>query len=78
MARSCSIRLASSAMLAGTLVMAGLQAQGDKAAKDGDWPMYNRDLAGTRYSPLKQIDRVNVARAATASWAPRWAMPWVF
>lgn len=27
----------------------------------GDWPSYNRDLAGTRYSPLDQIDARNVA-----------------
>ena len=26
-----------------------------------DWPTYNRDLAGTRYSPLAQIDTGNVA-----------------
>jgi glucose dehydrogenase len=26
-----------------------------------DWPMYNRDLAGTRFSPLKQITPKNVA-----------------
>ena len=25
-----------------------------------DWPTYNRDLAGTRYSPLKQINKDNV------------------
>jgi quinoprotein glucose dehydrogenase len=25
-----------------------------------DWPAYNRDLAGTRYSPLKQISPTNV------------------
>ena len=25
-----------------------------------DWPTYNRDLAGTRYSPLTQIDTSNV------------------
>ena len=25
-----------------------------------DWPLYNRDLAGTRFSPLKQIDTSNV------------------
>ena len=30
--------------------------------RDGDWPMYNRDLAGTRYSPLTQINGENVAR----------------
>ena len=26
----------------------------------GDWPAYNRDLAGSRYSPLTQIDASNV------------------
>ena len=25
-----------------------------------DWPLYNRDLAGTRYSPLTQINTSNV------------------
>jgi quinoprotein glucose dehydrogenase len=29
-----------------------------------DWPMYSRDLAGTRFSPLTQIDPANVARLA--------------
>lgn len=29
-------------------------------AKAADWPTYNRDLAGTRYSPLTQINRSNV------------------
>jgi len=28
---------------------------------DGDWPHYARDLAATKYSPLAQIDRSNVA-----------------
>ena len=34
-----------------------------KAARPAgaDWPMYNRDLAGTRYSPLAQITTKNVA-----------------
>src|SRR5271163_2618050 len=31
-----------------------------------DWPMYNRDLAGTRYSPLAQINTKNVARLVKA------------
>src|ERR1700735_5634307 len=30
--------------------------EGDPA----DWPMYNRDLGGTRFSPLHQIDASNV------------------
>src|SRR5690349_12840571 len=31
------------------------------ATRAGDWPSYNRDLAGTRYSPLTQITGINVA-----------------
>jgi len=41
----------------------GIQAQ--KAA-DGDWPMYGRDLAGTKFSPLKQVNADNVARLQPA------------
>ena len=37
---------------------------------DGGWPMYNRDLAGTRYSPLTQINSQNVAGLKKA-WALR-------
>jgi quinoprotein glucose dehydrogenase len=37
---------------------------------DRDWPMFNRDLAGTRYSPLKQIDTSNVAKL-TKAWQYR-------
>src|SRR5262245_46557441 len=32
-----------------------------------DWPLHNLDLAGSRYSPLHQIDRSNVK-----SLVPRW------
>ena len=35
---------------------------------DGDWPNYNRDLAATRFSPLKQITPANVARL-TKVWS---------
>jgi len=31
-----------------------------------DWPMYNRDLSGTRFSPLKQITPKNVANLKLA------------
>ncbi len=31
-------------------------------ADAADWPMYNRDLAGTRYSPLAQINSRNVGK----------------
>lgn len=37
-------------------------------AQSGDWPMYNRDPAGTRYSPLTQINTKNVAKL-TMAWS---------
>ena len=33
---------------------------------DRDWPTYGGDAAGTRYSPLKQINRANVAQLEVA------------
>ncbi len=33
---------------------------------DGDWPMYGRDLAGTKFSPLKQITAENAGRLQPA------------
>src|SRR5262245_50801258 len=42
-------------------------AQGRATATSVDWPLHNLDLAGSRYSPLKQIDRSNVK-----SLVPRW------
>ena len=40
----------------------------------GDWPDYNRDLGGTRYSPLDQINTKNVANLAPA-WSFSLASP---
>jgi quinoprotein glucose dehydrogenase len=40
----------------------------------GDWPDYNRDLAGTRYSPLDQINTRNVANLGPA-WSFSLANP---
>ncbi|HXP88190.1 MAG TPA: PQQ-binding-like beta-propeller repeat protein [Bryobacteraceae bacterium] len=37
-------------------------------ARSADWPMYNRDLAGTRYSPLAQINTKNAAKL-TKAWS---------
>ena len=36
------------------------------AAQSPDWPAYGRDRGGERFSPLKGIDRKNVARLAVA------------
>jgi len=39
-----------------------------------DWPMYNRDLAGTRYSPLAEINTKNVAKL-TEAWSFKLGAP---
>ena len=49
--------------LAILILLAATTAQ---AADDADWPAYGRDAAGTRYSPLKQIDRTNVTKLHVA------------
>src|ERR1041385_7470294 len=36
------------------------------SASDNDWPAYGHDAGGTRYSPLAQITRDNVARLKPA------------
>ena len=41
-----------------------------RAIRRADWPTYNRDLAGTRYSPLTQINTTNVA-TLTQAWSYR-------
>ncbi len=56
-------------MLAGCISLPVLMAQSAKL-NPADWPMYNRDLAGTRYSPLAQINTANVAKLAVA-WSYR-------
>src|SRR5678816_1081792 len=43
------------------LCAAGLALQTISRNSGADWPTYNRDLAGTRYSPLTQINTTNVA-----------------
>ncbi|WP_375203304.1 outer membrane protein assembly factor BamB family protein [Hyphococcus sp.] len=54
--------------LAVTLLLAGCGHFGKSDPDAGDWPRYARDLAGTRYSPLKDINRQNVS-----SLAPAWS-----
>jgi glucose dehydrogenase len=52
--------------LATALLLPALFAQSPKPQAGADWPMYNRDLAGTRYSPLTQINTRNVAQLKLA------------
>ena len=58
-----AVLFASAAVL---LIRPSASAQNAKTASPkisaGDWPMYNRDLAGTRYSPLTQINTANVTK----------------
>src|SRR3990172_9554471 len=53
---------------AAAFVFPALQAQINSPQRNvaAEWPMYNRDLAGTRFSPLSQINTRNVARLAPA------------
>jgi quinoprotein glucose dehydrogenase len=45
----------------GPLALGGLEVAGAS-----DWPNYNRDLAGSRFSPLTQINTANVAELVVA------------
>ncbi len=47
------------------VIAAGIIACSITSAQN-DWPTYGRDLAGTRYSPLKQINSANVAQLVRA------------
>jgi quinoprotein glucose dehydrogenase len=53
-------------VLAASAMLSGLYGQKSKD-NPNDWPMYTRDLAGTRYSPLKQINAGNVS-TLTEAW----------
>ena len=57
-------------LAAGTLLVPAFLIQSGRAQTSSDWPSYNRDLAATRYSALKQINRSNVSKLAQA-WSYR-------
>ena len=51
------------------LIVASIAASPQKnrsQSPDADWPMFNRDSAGTRYSPLSQINTTNVTNLKVA------------
>jgi quinoprotein glucose dehydrogenase len=48
------------------LAVIGTAQKSTGRSPDADWPMFNRDLAGTRFSPLTQINTTNVAKLTTA------------
>ena len=47
-------------------IVAICAAAGQAQKTDGDWPMYARDLAGTKFPPLKQITADNAGRLQPA------------
>lgn len=61
-------------MTAVGLILPALFAQTGNAQNGADWPMYNRDLIGSRYSPLKQINTSNVQNL-TQAWTYRLMPP---
>ena len=56
------------------IACAALLAQNSVRPGDGDWPMYSRDPAGTRFSPLTQINAGNVS-TLTQVWTVRVTPP---
>jgi len=62
------------AFLAAVLVSAALLAQNGARPGDGDWPMYSRDPAGTRFSPLADITAENAGRL-TQAWSVQLTQP---
>src|SRR5215510_5330571 len=50
----------------GTPVPPQFAAHAQPSTKDGEWPHYNGDLRGTRYSPLSQIDASNFGKLKIA------------
>jgi quinoprotein glucose dehydrogenase len=65
------MRMAVGLLLSVALALPAAQARSGREKIDkGDWPRYTRDLAGTRFSPLKQINTSNVSKLATA-WSFR-------
>jgi len=57
---------ASGQVFVGTSVPPQFGAQGPPSTKNGQWPHYNGDLKGTRYSPLAQIDASNFGKLRVA------------
>src|SRR5579875_289986 len=52
--------------IAGAALAMGLAGAGwaQDGQSDGDWPEYNRTVAGDRFCPLRQINTANVAHLA--------------
>ncbi|MCC6988398.1 MAG: PQQ-binding-like beta-propeller repeat protein, partial [Acidobacteria bacterium] len=42
------------------------QSTGQPSTKNGEWPMYTADLAGSKYSPLDQVNATNFSKLEVA------------
>src|SRR5438552_12154509 len=72
MFRRNAILLLSAAIVAAIQIPAMTAQQAIKAPNPAtDWPMFSHDLAGTRFSPIKQITASNVGKLKLA-----WSMPY--
>ena len=62
------MRRLAQALLVCTVLCSGQSKTSATSSKPSpaDWPVYNRDLAGTRYSPLTQINTSNVSQLKLA------------
>ena len=63
--RASAVRSAAAATCV-ALVLGCVRITGARAPEDRDWPITGGDAGNTRFSPLAQIDRGNVARLAVA------------
>src|SRR5882672_2007260 len=54
------------AVLGWIIVSASAQGSGQPSTANGEWPAYNGDLKGTRYSPLDQINASNFSKLEVA------------
>jgi quinoprotein glucose dehydrogenase len=65
------MRLRVCLLLGAALALSGAEARPAKESIDaGDWPRYTRDLGGTRFSPLDEINTENVSKLDIA-WSFR-------
>jgi quinoprotein glucose dehydrogenase len=59
-------RLVRLAAVAAGLALVTSNVSGQSRNKDGEWPTYNADLAGSRYRPLDQINASNFSKLEVA------------
>jgi hypothetical protein len=63
--------VAASTFVLGVAVVAQ---NGRASSADNDWPMYSRDVTGSRFSPLADINTGNVAQL-TQAWSVQLTTP---